>query len=280
VEESKLQWASSLVLGVLVVFGEGVAIYAEQPLGFSPLLSRLRAIHIGIALIAILLLLGFRKKESVLLTLSTYLSIFLPSYLISTLSHLEARNLNLLWAPFTGQKLFFLGLSILVPGPYWINVVLMLGFALQATLLWTISDSLTQFSFFAVSGEPWVTVIYAGVAAVLLAYRRHYRDTVKRLALVQAKCEVFETIALVFLSVRDLANTPLQCLEISVELLRRDPSSTEKVTKEIREGVSRLGSLNRIFKIYEQSISWSKQDLLSEEAILKCLKDLEVKIGA
>jgi hypothetical protein len=65
-----------------------------------------------------------------------------------------------------------------------------------------------------------------------------------------------EELARMSLAVRDLANTPLQTLELTLELLRRsdaDPTIVERLSRSLQ----RLRRLNELLASYEQDVVWT-----------------------
>ncbi len=274
--EKELHLVSVCVLIGLTLFGQSITIYIDHLQGVRPLLDWIRVAHMGIALGVLVFVIKRRKRITDVLTGSCFIIVVLPFFVTSTLYHFEGlRLLNVV--PFLGQKLFFLALSVLVVGPYWINVGLMLGFAVQSVIFWVIASGAERAMFLA-AAEPWATILYASVAGCLLAFRRDHLETIDRLTQLNARSEVLEQMARIFLSVRDLANTPLQSLEISIGLLEQKHPSAEDLTKRIEAAVRKLGALNTIFRYYEGTVTWNRQQPMSEEEILACLKEFDLSL--
>lgn len=270
-----MEWLSSLVLAWLCFAGEIITLLADRALGILPLFDWMRFAHAVLAIVMIGVLLKFRRLSSRALTVSSFLALFLPLFPLSYFYHSENLRLLTPGIVFMGQKLFFLALSILVPGPYWINIALMAGFALQTIWLY-VGDGPNLHAFFVQSAEPWATILYALVGGTLLAFRYHYQQITRQLTVSQAQTELFEDIARVFLSIRDLANTPLQSLGIAAELLDRNYPNAGEITERLSNSVRKLNSLNQIFKVYEKQISWGKVKLMTEEEIRVCLEKMSI----
>lgn len=274
----KMEWISALAFSSLVLVSVAIFIPVEVRAGLStPALFRARVAQLCTAFAGVLLLLIFRKRSTRGLTVAVFLAVFLPFYPISAMNHFASVRLHTPWAPFPGYKGLFLGLSVLVPGPFWINVALMAGIALEAVGLWFGMDVSVR-SGLVTGGEPWLTLIYGLVSSVLLVIRYYFQKTVRELALSQAKEEILEKLSRVFLSVRDLTNTPLQSLGIASELLRRNHPAAQPINERIESSILRLARLNRIFRCFDERVSWADGDLLTEDEIVIYLKTLETKL--
>src|SRR5690606_27321162 len=61
-------------------------------------------------------------------------------------------------------------------------------------------------------------------------------------------------IAKIFLGVRDLMNTPLQNIELSLEILRNQRNSNQHAVKCIERALNDLQNLNGLLTKHEQSV--------------------------
>ncbi len=277
IDESKMEWLSSFVLAFLSLAAEVFSAYASQQLKMVPIVENLRLTHGFASLTVLLVLLVFRRRSSQALTIASYLAVILPLFPLAYLHHTECVRLLCTGSVFGGQTLIFLALSVLVPGPYWINVALMLGFTFQVIAMWFFSDA-NSHALFALSAEPWITIIFGMVAGVLLAFRYYYQLVSRGLAMQKARTELLGGISQIFLSIRDLANTPLQSLGIAAELLKNDKMPRQQIIEHITNSIHRLNALNGIFKFYEDRIRWNGQELMNEEQISSWLKNLESNV--
>src|SRR6185503_10536011 len=69
-------------------------------------------------------------------------------------------------------------------------------------------------------GEPWLILVYALFAGVLLVYRRRGLAIERDLLRVQAEAAANAKLARAFLRLSDYANTPIQTIAFATELLR------------------------------------------------------------
>src|SRR5678815_50411 len=69
-------------------------------------------------------------------------------------------------------------------------------------------------------GEPWLILIYALFAGVLLVYRLRGLAVERQMLRVQVEAAAAEQLARTFLRLRDYTNTPIQTIAFTAELLR------------------------------------------------------------
>ena len=93
----------------------------------------------------------------------------MPLYPLIWFNQVALLDLGLPWAPLAGMKLLFFALAVLVPGPYWINFLLMSGVALESFALWGTVSHFPNHTFLIFPPEPLHTLIYGVISFVLLA---------------------------------------------------------------------------------------------------------------
>lgn len=91
----------------------------------------------------------------------------------------------------------------------------------------------------------------------------------------QAKSEIFEKFAQVFLSMRDNANSPLQVQRLVISILRKNYPEREDIIKHLEGSVDALTSMNRILTRLESKIQRTDQRVMSEAEILEFLDQFE-----
>ena len=214
---------------------------------FGPVAAALDFVHAAVALVALAWLWkaapGERGYELVFTLLAV---IFLPAIFVS-----EARGAELGHArdPLVPLQFLMLGVAALAPGRA----------PLGATILGlVVASSIAFWSWLQVEhpvpethGEPWMTIVYAGVAATLLALRVRRRAMMQDLATARAERDALARVARLCLAVRDQANTPLQTLEISTVLLGRMPDATP-LTPRMSRALARLRDLLGLFAVTER----------------------------
>ncbi|MGZ6064372.1 MAG: hypothetical protein ACXWVM_18350 [Polyangiales bacterium] len=149
------------------------------------------------------------------------------------------------WVPYEANKMAILAIALVAPPRLWV------GLAAEALYLGT---ALVHDALFAphvhqkmAAGEPWATLGYSVIGVVLLVFRLRGNATHDEVVRLRAEEALRKEAAGVFFAIRDLANTPLQTLEVSVQLLARntDPDVV-RVTGWIQRSVQRLRRLNQL----------------------------------
>lgn len=112
----------------------------------------------------------------------------------------------------------------------------------------------------------------------LLNYRNHLEELVvakttelKNLSEKQARSEVYEKFAQIFLSMRDYANNPLQVQTLAIAMLRIKCPEQGDLIDQLERSVLALSNMNKILSRMEPRISEANLRVLSESEILEYL---------
>src|SRR5262249_6271252 len=93
-------------------------------------------------------------------------------------------------------------------------------FIVEWLVLWY-HFNLAQHPVLTAAGEPWVTFVYFAAAAALVVYRWRSRRLQEGLRRVAVEAESVRRLTQTAVGIADRAHTPLQSLEIGLELLAR-----------------------------------------------------------
>jgi hypothetical protein len=120
------------------------------------------------------------------------------------------------WIPFQANKLGAITVPLLIP-ELWVGIVGVLAYSGSAVLQYYLFDPAIRngISF----GEPGASIGFGVFGVVLMIYRWRWSAKERRLAHVQAEAAALDQLAHTLLAVRDLANTPLQTIELTVAFL-------------------------------------------------------------
>jgi hypothetical protein len=233
-------------LGMLVDF----AIVRKNP-GIP---ARPLAISAIVAVILVLVLLIRRKSPSVKWAALIYLvnSAAVTFALVST--NLQGAIAEKHWVPFQAAKLGCLIAAMLAP-EFWVGLVSILAYSLSAVL---------QFEYFFPpevkaridSAEPWPIIAFALAGVLALSYRFRRVQLEQELAQVQAQVFAIRRLANAFLNIRDLMNSPLQVIELSVDALRKSHESQKPILDRIDRSVQNLREINSVLVEHEKEIEW------------------------
>src|SRR5689334_21875229 len=106
-------------------------------------------------------------------------------------------------------------LAAMTPEPLWLGLVLIAGFTVEGAV------QTMLLGFAKVPAEPVMTIVIALAAAWLHVQRVRRLRADRQVATVEAEMKAVERLAATLLAIRDLAHTPLQILEMDLEILRR-----------------------------------------------------------
>jgi hypothetical protein len=102
-------------------------------------------------------------------------------------------------------------------------------------------------------GEPWATFAYAVFGLGLLAYRLQRRAADEQLARARAETAALERWRAAVATLRDLANSPRQTLELNVALLRTRFPETAPLADRLERALERLSEVDRMLTAYEEA---------------------------
>jgi hypothetical protein len=159
------------------------------------------------------------------------------------------------WVPYEPNKLSALTLAIIAPPGGRTGVVGILMFVGSALLRhFTWPDAVRpRIS----AGEPFGIIAYGVFALVLLGFKQ--RGNTLRAELEHARAEkvALERLARVSMSLRDLANTPVQTLELVRQRLLSGDPQLGRQTERMGRALERLQRLNDILAPYQSAVVWN-----------------------
>jgi hypothetical protein len=141
---------------------------------------------------------------------------------------------------------------MVAPG-FWVGLLSIFAYALSALL---------QFQFFFPpeikarldAAEPWPIVAFALAGVFALVYRFRGIQLEQEVARLQAHNFAIKRLANAFLNIRDLMNTPLQVIELSVDLLRTSKEPPKPLLDSIDRSVQSLIEINSVLVRHEKEI--------------------------
>ncbi|HYO73805.1 MAG TPA: hypothetical protein VEU33_47840 [Archangium sp.] len=276
VEEELLgrSWRGAFVGNLLTAFTELAYVFIDyQVFRGALLLPVLRALHVLWALGMLGMLLARRHRLSPALINGGFVVGVLPFLPIFALAEYFMTGSGLLWMPMTGHRLVMLSIGVLVPTGMWLGGGLIAIFALEAVVLW-FALGLGSHPGVRSPWEPWVTLIYGGVALAMLAYRVRSHTIELTLREVRAEAEALERLARLFLAVRDATNTPLQTLELSIAVLRQRSPEGESTLAAMERAVHRVRSLTQRLGSVDPLLVWREGDeSFDADAMLRHLEE-------
>jgi hypothetical protein len=252
-----------VVAQVMVIADESTFRYR---LGRNHLLAlRLSYIAFSIVVLALVLLCGNRLSDRVMRTVP--LLFVAPAFALTWVAHVAYSRARIDYSAFLGYKLAFLVLS-LAPGPGVLsNALMILAFLTEAVVLWYFGG-VSESQQGALSAEPWVTVLFACAAILILVFQNAYRRMNRQLGEMTVRENVIKNLSGLSLAVRDKINSPLQTLEICFEVLPKN-----EVTTAGRRSLDTIEESIRPLREFDRLIDWEQKEFPSPETLVKQLRE-------
>lgn len=276
--ETELAWRSAVAACVVTALGQiGFGALGLREFGITPVLIG-QVIHLLLATIVLVALLTTASRPSVRRAVVAFFVLFAPLPVLLWMSQSEMMTRGLPWAPFSGHKLVMIALAVLMPGPWAWPALFILLTAVLALLQFYVGGLASAPNTW--TGEPWMTVVYAVMALLLLGFRAHHREVGRRYAQARAQADALTEMSRFFLALRDLQNTPIQTLEIDSAILeRRHPESADAI-KRMRRSIGELRDISRRLARYDRIVQWeTESDRFDPEAALQWLERMHDELN-
>ncbi len=263
-------WRSTTFGTVMVALAELAYAFIDYRVHGTLQLPVLRVLHVLWSLVVLGLLLGRREALTSRGIDALFVAAVVPFLPLFAVAEYAMAFSGRTWEPMTGHRLVMLAISVLAPTRLWLGGGLIAAFALEAVVLWYVLGMARVLGGFI--WEPWLTLIYGGVALGLLGWRVRNHTIELKLRQARADAEALERLARLLLALRDAANTPLQTLELALTLLRRGPCS-EALLASMERAVHRLRALTQRMASADALLVWHKgEESFDAETVLKELE--------
>jgi hypothetical protein len=246
--DARSDWLLSVMgCGLIFVLHASFLIADLLGLGYHPVDTRLRAAIVLMIGGIVVLLLVRRDAASRWLCAGAFALAVLPFFVtfwISESSHALEGRLGHPWEPFLGAKV----LSFVIAGvcpvrPRWLGAALLALAGIHQVAFWLVLDLGSPSANVSVN-EPATAVIAAVVAWALLGFRLNHNRHERELFAARSEASILRTTNEAFLAVQDMANTPLQNLELAISLMEQDRPQ-DPVVQKARRSLDRLRLLGQ-----------------------------------
>jgi hypothetical protein len=253
-EQRARAWWGAFFATALTLLGEVAYIFIDwQVFEGQLLLPVMRAVHV-LACVGLLgLLVARRLDASSRLSAGVFTAVALLYLPIFAVAEVAMADSGRVWLPLTGHRLLMLGIGLLAPTGLRLGSALIGAFALEGVVLWF---GLGLHWRLQMPWEPWVTLVWAGAAGGMLAFRVRTQRIERRLLLASAEAESLERVARLLLVLRDGANTPLQSLALCVTLLQQRSPDNAALLSTMESALTQLRSLTQRMAIADPLLSW------------------------
>lgn len=266
-------WRGAFFGNLMVLLTEVAYAFIDYQVFHRPLMPVLRVLHVLWVLGVLGVLLARRRGLTSKGVNACFAGGVLPFLPIFGLAEYSMTGAGLIWVPMTGHRLVMLAIGVLAPTGLWLGGGLIAAFALEAGVLW-FALGLGAHPGVRSPWEPWVTLIYGGVALAMLAYRVRSHAIELKLREVRAEAEALERLARLFIAVRDATNTPLQTLELCIAVLRQRTPENEPTVATMERALARLRALAQRLGGVDPLLVWREGDeSFDAEAMLRLLEE-------
>jgi hypothetical protein len=207
-----------------------------------------------VALLLLIFLFIRRKTPSVRWASVVYLVNTASVITVLVLTNLQFAVSEPNWVPFEATKLGCLIAAMVAPG-FWVGLVSILAYFFSAFLQFEIffpPEIRSQVA----DAEPWPLLAFALAGVLALVYRFRRAQLEQEIAYVEAQSFAIKRLANAFLNIRDLMNTPLQVIELSIDLLRKSNHGNKPVIDRIDHSMQMLREINSVLVQHEKEIEW------------------------
>ena len=246
-------WRAALAAAILNATGMSADFLLARDIPAMPVYPYVMSVLVGIVLILVLLI---RRRRATVRLGSTV-------FLVNTVALLVGLWITSgywattgdAWTPFQANKLGALAVAMLAP-QLAVGLVSIAGFTSIALAKFYFLDPDIQRRF--PVGEPWLILIYALFAGVLLVYRLRGLAIEREMLRVQAEAAASEQLARTFLRLSDYANTPIQTIAFATKLLKtKNRDDLEEIVGRLERAVERMKELSDALTRHQQAHHWS-----------------------
>jgi hypothetical protein len=256
---------AAVVAAVLGVVGTGISVFGFWSIS-GPQLRAVQAVGILTSSGALWALRGRWARRSQARPNVLFLLVLLPTVVMAWMVDEARATHSAYWVPYEPNKLSVLTLAIIAPPGWPIGMLAILLFVGSALLhhLMLAATLRARMS----AGEPFGIIAYGVFALVVLGFKQRGYALRGELEHERAEKVALERVARVSMALRDLANTPIQTLElVRQRLLTGDPQLTLQ-TERMGRALERLRRLNDILAPYQSAVVWDGEGTTVEREIL------------
>jgi hypothetical protein len=256
---------AAVVAAVLGVVGTGISVFGFWSIS-GPHLRAVQAVGILTSSGALWALRGRWVRRSQARSNVLFLLVLLPTVVMAWMVDEARAAHSAYWVPYEPNKLSVLTLAIIAP-PGWpigmLAILLFVGSALLHHMM--LAETLrARMS----AGEPFGIIAYGVFALVVLGFKQRGYALRGELEHERAEKVALERVARVSMALRDLANTPVQTLELVRQRLLTDDPQLGVQTERMGRALERLRRLNDILAPYQSAVVWDGEGTTVEREIL------------
>ena len=253
---AKRAWQGAFSAAFLNAIGMSVDFLLARDIPTMPVYPYAMSVLVGIGLLVFLLI--RRPRATVRLASAVFLANIIAILMALWITSGYWASTGPAWTPFQANKLGVLAVAMLAP-ELGVGLAVIAGFAAIALAKFYFLDPEIQRGF--PVGEPWLILIYALFAGVLLVYRVRGLAIEREMLRVQAEAAASEQLARTFLRLSDYANTPIQTIAFATKLLStKNHDDLKPLVDRLERAVERMKELSDALTRYQKAHRWNPGD--------------------
>jgi PAS domain S-box-containing protein len=150
--------------------------------------------------------------------------------------------------PYAAPKLGCLVIALIVPPSTWVGLASLLASGLMPIVHFYYWPPWARA--IVPPPEPWLTIFYALAGILLYSFRRFQVDLQRQVVQARTRAALSEQQVRKFAAVRDLANSPLQSIELTAALLRRKHPDSSHELDIVERSLDRLRAVSTLLARY------------------------------
>jgi hypothetical protein len=253
VEDASEAHRAAAAAALLGVIGTAIGVAGFWSIS-GPALHVVQAIGLAVNGGALAVLHARRERPSQRLANALFLLVLVPTTVMVWMVDDARAAHSARWVPYEPNKLSALTLAIIAP-PGWrtglVGISMFIGSALVHHTVLT-DGVRARMS----AGEPFGIIAYGAFALVLLGFKQRGHGLRRELERARTEKLALQHVAHLAMAMRDLANTPVQTLELVRQALLLDGHNSEVQARRMGHALDRLRRLNDILMSYQAAVTW------------------------
>ncbi|HVU52893.1 MAG TPA: hypothetical protein VHL80_19560 [Polyangia bacterium] len=255
---------SAVICALLGVVGTALGVVGFWSYSGTPL-RVVQAVGILVSATALVILRARRPPYSRALSNAIFLLDLVPTIVMVWLVDDARAAHSARWVPYEPNKLSALTIAMIAPPGWATGVAGILGFVGSAVV--------HQLAFVDVvrareaAGEPFGVVAYGVFALLLLGFRQRGHAMREELARARSEKLALERVARVAITLRDLANSPVQTLELVRQELIVDAPQLRVHEQRMKRALEQLRKLNEVLMRYQDAVPWDARGHAFEDEL-------------
>lgn len=212
------------------------------------------SISLAISLVSLFFVREKNNYSSIRNSAIYWLNYIAITYIIGHANYVLASS-NIGFIPFGGFKIEAITIALLAPYPLINGYLSILGCAVvPAAMYYTV---LSEYQSRMTVQEPWLTVVAVVICFLVYMFRHRGLKIEREYSKLKTEKENLEELAKIFLSLRDLTNTPIQNLMLVSTLLLENKINAERAAKYLNVSTQQLSLISDIlseFRLADRSL--------------------------